>query len=347
MFWHIPISATTSSPKPQEEKKIVTSVKRIHIPTYSEAYNPSIIKYGDGYLMTFRYLPDRHVQPWISNIGIVKLDEFFEPISPPQLLDTRLYSKNTPPQSEDARIFSFKGKIYLIFNDNIDSIYPSAQERRDIYVAELICKKDQFSLSEPLKLYHEEYYETILWQKNWSPFVSNDTLLLSYSLNPREILTPNFTTGNCQKSYETLMPKTVHWPFGQMHGGTFAQAIEGEYLAFFHSRMITSSPSSNNVELWHYFMGAYSFSAQPPFEITKITTSYIDHPSFYTNSPYNKRVIYPGGYVSDGSDLYVAYGKDDCEVWIATIDFEELKKSMVPVQAVNVGEIRKLMMPLQ
>ncbi len=55
-----------------------------------------------------------------------------------------------------------------------------------------------------------------------------------------------------------------------------------------------------------------------------------DH--FYTNAFNEKCVIFPGGSVVVDSKIYVAYGKNDCEMWIATLDKEELKKSLIPVQ---------------
>jgi len=79
-------------------------------------------------------------------------------------------------------------------------------------------------------------------------------------------------------------------------------------------------------------MGAYTFSATPPFGLKKISPEPIMHPEFYTYSHFSKRVIYPGGFVVEGEKLYLSYGKDDCEVWIATIDVAELKKSLVNVK---------------
>lgn len=325
----------------QNEAKVVTSTKRIFLQNYPGAYNPSIIKYNQGYLLTFRYLPNRFFQPWISYIGIVMLDESFEQLSEPQLLDTRFIFKNTPSQSEDARIFTHNGKIYLIYNDNMDVTFPSIYERRDMYVVELICGDNRFFLCDPVKLYNEEKYNETLWQKNWSPFDWKGNLMLIYSINPHEIFAPNLENGNCLLHSETFTYKSMHWNLGTMRGGTPALLVDDEYLTFFHSGTVTTSPSSDNAELWHYFMGAYTFSSKPPFEITKITSKHIDHPSFYTYSNYDKRVIYPGGFVVDGSNLLVAYGKDDCEIWIATIDIKELKKSMAPVKAINVGEFSK------
>jgi predicted GH43/DUF377 family glycosyl hydrolase len=80
-------------------------------------------------------------------------------------------------------------------------------------------------------------------------------------------------------------------------------------------------------------MGACTFSASPPFELTKMTAKPIIGPDFYTASYLEKRVIFPGGFVDAGDLIYIAYGKDDCEIWIATLDKKELKKALIPIQS--------------
>lgn len=314
------------------KKSIVTATKRIYIPEFPGSYNPSIIKHNDHYLLTFRYCPNRFSQPWIAYIGVVFLDESFEPISQPQLINTRYYTKRTPCQSEDARIFSHNGKLYLFYNDNMDMKSPATWDRRDMYMTELTIEKNNFSITNPLKLINEDKYEATLWQKNWSPFEWNGELLFSYSLAPHEVLRPNLKTGSCYTTFETTNEKAIEWDYGPLRGGTPLLLVDGEYLAFFHSGIVTTSLSSDNRPLWHYFMGAVTYESEPPFRMTKISALPIINPGFYTYSASEKRVIYPGGFVIDGNNLYVAYGKDDCEVWIATMNLEELKKSMVPVK---------------
>lgn len=317
------------SPAKVPIRKIVTATKRIYIPTYPGAYNPSIVKFKDGYLMTFRYLPNRHAMHSLSFIGVALLNDSFELIGNTQLLDTRAYFTNTPSQSEDARILEWNGRYYLVFNDNMDVMAPGLSDRRDMYLVELYCENNHFHLSEPIKLVHETKYNSVLWQKNWTPFVYNSELLLTYNISPHEIIKPDLATGICSPLCETK--PSIRWNYGTMRGSSIPQLVDGDYLSFFHSGIVTSSASSEGRELWHYFMGAYLFSSEPPFYIKKISPSPIIAPEFYTYSSYSKRVIYPGGYVVDGSTLYLAYGKDDSEIWIATIDLNELKKSMVEV----------------
>ncbi|MBA2727713.1 MAG: hypothetical protein H0U49_06025 [Parachlamydiaceae bacterium] len=316
--------------KDNKPKKIVTATQRIYLPEYPGAHNPSIIRYNDNYLLTFRYLPNRYDLPWLSYIGVVLLDDSFEPIFSSQLIDTRLYNNTTPSQSEDARIFACNDKCYVVYNDNTEVTFPSIWDRRDMFIAELTFENDQFVLTEPLKLVHENKYAHVLWQKNWSPFEWNGKLLFSYSINPHEVISPNLETGICKPLYETNKP--IQWYLGRLRGDTPAQKIDsGNYLAFFHSGVYCSSNCSNDRDLWHYYMGAYTFSSQPPFAVNRISRAPIESPGFYTFSSYDKRVIYPGGFIVEGSTIYLAYGKDDSEIWIATIDLNNLIDSMVPI----------------
>lgn len=311
----------------QDQSNIVIKSKRIILEEFPEAWNPSLARIDKGYLLVFRYTPDGR-DSGVSYIGITVLNEQFESTGKTELLDTRTLNIKTPSRSEDARIFVHRDEFYIIYNDNLDS-----GDRRDMYIAKILQHEGSFFLSTPLKLFHPHKYGSVPQQKNWVPFEWNGIFLISYSLNPHEILHPvypKFDCGSCQPIYETFAP--IKWKWGALRGGTPAILVDGEYLAFFHSNIWTTSASSQGQEMWHYYMGAYTFSSEPPFELNTISSSPIIGEGFYTRSDYAKRVIFPGGYVVNGSKIYLAYGKDDSEIWIATIDKEALKRSMVQVR---------------
>lgn len=310
------------------EQRVVIETKQISFKDFPEAFNPSILKIEEGILLCFRYCPDRHQNPWVSYIGIALFNDAFELISEPQLVSTRQANQKTQSQSEDARLFAYQGRSFLIYNDNMDVNNTFYSDRRDMHVVELFYKDGRFSVSEPLKLLHQQKAH-VLWQKNWAPFEWEKKLLISYTVNPHEILYANLQNGACYHCYETNSP--LEWELGTLRESTPAQLVDGEYLSFFHSGTITSSLASWGWDLWHYFMGAYTFSPTPPFQITRFTPEPIVAEGFYTQSSQWKRVIFPGGFVVADPYIYVAYGKDDVEMWIATIDKAELKKALKPV----------------
>jgi len=313
----------------EKEQKIVLQTRTYKFEKYPQAFNPSLFQIDQGFILTFRYTPDEENEDFLSHIGIVTLDESLNPIEEPQLLNTRPRRSKTPSQSEDARIFSYRGKLFVIYNDNVDEIFLDSLIRRDMFMAELIRTDNGYQLSIPMKLYHDDKYAKFLHQKNWIPFEWNKKLYMSYSLFPHEVLEPNLKNGACHPVYQTQA--TLNWNYGTVRGGTPPLLVDGEYLAFFHSGIKMASESSYNWKIWHYFMGAYTFSAEPPFEITKATEKPIISDEFYTLSYRPKRVIFPGGFVVCGPHIYVAYGKDDCEICIATLDKDELKRALVPV----------------
>lgn len=318
---------TNSSKK---NKKMVKATKKINLKEFPKSYNPSIVKLDKGYLLTFRFMPD-YDELWLSNIGVVLLDDEFNQISKPQLVDTRVNITTTPSQSEDARIFACDGKLYLIFNDSLDLINPSFQQHRDMYISELSYVNDTYVASTPLKIFHKDKYQTTLWQKNWVPFVWNNTMLFAYSIVPHEILLANLIDGSCESVYNT--PTNNKWNLGTIRGGTPALLVDGAYLGFFHSCTKLTSDASGDKAIWHYFMGAYTFSKDPPFELIKISNKPIIGKNFYNNTDSVKRVIFPGGFVVVDDSIIIAYGKDDREVWIATIDKEILMSSLFPVDS--------------
>ena len=312
----------------EPDQNIVLSTKRIVLDRFEGAFNPSIAKVAEGFLLTFRYCPDPANQNWLSYTGVVILNESLDLVTEPQLLNTREKNSKTPSQVEDARLFIYKDKLFLIYNDNIDEIFFGPWTRRDMFMAQLFVEDGHYQLSRPVKLVCEEKIHSQSQQKNWVPFEWNQTLLFGYSVTPHEILVPNLKNGACFSKYKTDSP--IDWIYGKLRGSSAALLVDGEYLAFFHSGVKTRSPASHDWKLWHYFMGAYTFSATPPFQILKMTEKPILGKDFYTPSYREKRVVFPGGFVDAGETLYLAYGKDDCEIWVAILDKKELKRALIP-----------------
>ncbi len=309
--------------------KIVVKTQQIKLDAYPNAFNPSIIRYKDSYLLSFRYMPDMFGKEFTSFIGVVLLNKDFKPISEPQLLDSR-FGSSVDSQSEDARLFEHGGEIYLVYNDCIEGTFDYSK-RRDMFIAKLSETNGVFYLNPPLKLYHESKYHSTRVQKNWSPFSWNGNLLVSYSLNPHEVLFPNLASGSCSQMASSK--PCIGWNLGEIRPSVSPQLVDGEYLGFFHSGQHARTHASNGEEFLHLVTGAYTFKASFPFSMTKISPKPLVGDQFYTNSFNWKVVVYPGGYVVDDNTLYLAYGKNDIEMWIATLDKTALFNSLVPVEA--------------
>lgn len=318
----------------EPSKDIVVKTQQIILEDFPGAFNPSIIEVPEGFLLSFRYGPDLKKNPLCSYIGVVLLDKTFQPLQEPYLLNTRLVNYKVQSQAEDARLFRYRGSIYLIYNDCADVNNPTTKNRRDMYIAELIELDGSYVILPPQKLRSKKYYPQQYWQKNWVPFSWNDRLYVSYTLYPHEVLYVDLEKGLCD--HFVTSTSSIKWDYGCVRGSSIPEILDEEYFAFFHSGRVVASKASSNVTMWHYFVGAYTFFPKPPFSINKISKVPIVSEGFYTESDREKRVIFPGGFVTDGEYIYLAYGKDDAEMWIATLDRAALKKSLVSVRGKNV-----------
>lgn len=311
----------------------VLETKQIYIPGYPEAFNPSIIRWKDSLIMTFRIIPNAK-DSFTCYLGIVFLDEEFNVVSTPQILDFRGPHLKTPSRAEDARLVTFDDRLYIVYDDNVDIAISKAGFR--VYVAELVLEGSVFQLNniDCLKKFEGESSERR--EKAWVPFDYNGNLLLSYMIDPHIIFYPILGTGECQTIARTS-PK-VPWSWGELRGGTPAiQIDESHYLSIFHSSTFLETIHSGGKKMTHYFMGAYLFNAQPPFELTHISPEPIFGKFFYNGPVYKHywkpiRAVFPCGIIADGPYLWVSYGRDDHEIWVVKIDKNGLLKSLINVK---------------
>jgi len=323
-----------SDPLDLEEQtdEFVLETKRIEIPGYAYAFNPSIVKWRGHIILCFRDIPDPK-QSFTSNLGLIWLNENFSPVSEPQILDLREEIPYIPCRAEDGRLVIFQDRLFLVYSDNREEAISKGGFR--LYIAELEFNGSTFSATHIECLSQYEGESRNIREKNWVPFVYENSLLLAYSLNPHKIFYPILGTGACETVACTN--QSLDWNWGELRGGTPGLLENGEYLALFHSSIPMLSAHSNGREILHYFMGAYTFSATPPFHLTKISPHPIVGKNFYrgpTYRPYWKsvRVVFPGSYIIDGPHLWVAYGRQDHEVWVAKFDKQKLLDSLVSIQ---------------
>jgi predicted GH43/DUF377 family glycosyl hydrolase len=174
-------------------------------------------------------------------------------------------------------------------------------------------------------------------EKNWAPFDYQGHLCFEYSLLPHQVLWSIPGTGSCETVGMTA--GSIKWDWGQLRGGTPAIRIGDEYLGFFHSSIALKTKHSGGKKITHYFMGAYTFAKDPPFPITAISPRPIVTKGFYTGQNYATWkplfVVFPAGYIFDESHIWVSYGRQDHEIWIAKIDKKGLLDSLIPVVSIQ------------
>ena len=189
------------------EEKIpsyVLETKKIEIPGYPDAFNPSIIRWNNSLLMSFRtggsfqaseidttpFLMSFRIRNPMSaatnEIGLVLLNENFDPISTPQVLEIPHKNPLYAFRHQDPRLVAVGKRIYVVYSNIIEgSMVP---EMRRVFVAELHFDGDRFFAGNPECLAHYEQANEHRWQKNWVPFDYKGHLLLAYSITPIESL---------------------------------------------------------------------------------------------------------------------------------------------------------------
>lgn len=325
-----------------EVQDFVLETKKIEVPEFPYAFNPSIVLWQGHLLMSFREIGDpQEVAPLPSGgdsrIGLVLLDEQFNPIGPPQILSLKS-AKINAMQSEDARLIVVGNHLYLIYSGNGNHIIEDEGFR--MYAAELAFDGTHFSILKNECLSQFEGRNKNKREKNWVPFAYDDELYLAYSIKPHKILKPLLDGSKTCLSICSSMPSIV-WEWGELRGGTPALPIDNDYyLAFFHSAKAAATEHSQGQEIPHYFIGAYLFSREAPFAIKQISPEPICGHGFYRGCSYIPywhpvQVVFPCGFVFDEQFIWVAYGRQDHEMWVVKLDRQGLLESMIQVSTLK------------
>lgn len=304
----------------------VLEVKKLEIPGYPEAFNPSIVRWNGGILMSFRvWNPDSGIP---NQVGTVWLDEDMNVKSQPSLIDLKTQFRGEPNYVQDPRLVVVGDRLLMVYNNLIPL---ETRENRRMHVAELEDVVTRFTIERSESILNYPDAKDSLNEKNWVPFDWKGDLLLGYSIVPHRILRP--VQGTNTGEWVSEVKSKIKWNWGILRGGTPALKIGNKYLSFFHSWKHFSTIHSDGEFIPHCFIGAYTFSADPPFEIEQISPNYITGKSFYDGPPYVNwrplRVFYPCGYIIDGDYIWLSCGKQDHEAWVVKIDKHKLLNSLV------------------
>ncbi len=317
----------------QSAQEFVLETKKILIPGYPHAFNPSITRWQGSLLLSFRIY--HSVNRTAHRIGLVRLDDQLNLIEKPQILRFRFEDSQCIQKRQDPRLFTLGDRLFIVYNNVLDM--SKKPEIRRMLMAEIHEDEEGFIVGEAEPFFHFEDESLRRSEKNWVAFDNNGQLFFAYSIFPHRILAPLASSGSCKTIVSTFSPLRYRWNFGTLRGGTPALKIEtrekNEYLAFFHSSKDMATVHSKGQVVQHYFMGAYTFSDTYPFDIQRISPEPIVGKEFYHGDQYATWkpmcVVFPGGFVSDDKTIWLAYGRQDHEVWIAKLDKEQLLDSLV------------------
>lgn len=160
-------------------------------------------------------------------------------------------------------------------------------------------------------------------EKNWVWFEYGDKWYCVYMINPHTIFGVD-TAGN---PIIPMIGKRLElpWAYGEPRGGTPPIRIGEEYLCFFHSAVTWKKPKRR------YFMGVYTFSAEPPFELQRITSEPLlvgsDQDFRVLGGPL---VIFPNGALLDAGTWTIVFGVNDENCGWIKIPHGDIEKRLVP-----------------
>jgi predicted GH43/DUF377 family glycosyl hydrolase len=302
--------------------------KKIDIPGHPFANNPSITRWKGKLLLSFRTynMATRSTNPF----GLIWLDEDFNPIGEPQIFELPFKNPVLVSKQQDPRLIAIGDRLFAVYNNILENV--THKEMRRMCVVEFQHDGNLFTASNPECITKFESENEMRYEKNWVPFDYNGELRLGYSIIPHKIFRPILGTNSCETV--STSKNTFPWNWGPPRGGTQAVLDGDHYLGFFHSWVDVSTVQSKGKKITHYVMGAYIFEAHPPFNIIAASPEPIVSDGFY-DPPYYKtwkplRCVFPSGLIVDENYAWVAYGRQDHEVWIAKIDKKKLIESLVP-----------------
>ncbi len=303
--------------------------KQIMVPGYPDAFNPSIIRWGNGkLLLCFRY---RDQVTKVANlIGFAWLNEDFVVEGDPILLTITGDLPLKLSKAQGPRLIKIGNIYYIAYNNSLSDKEPEA---RRMILAHLHYSKNKFYINEP-KLILSYKGDPKHWrEKNWSPFDYKGYIHFSYTLDPHQVI--KYSKTDNKYTTVAITDGFFDWDLGELHGRTPALLDGDHYIGFFHSWKELKSEQSNGIKKSHFFMGAYRFGNKPPFQLTHISEEPIMGKTFFHAPEYTTwkplKVIYPGGFVFNEDYIWVVYGRQDHECWVLKMDKKGLINSLAPI----------------
>ena len=203
-------------------------------------------------------------------------------------------------------------------------------------------------------------------------FTPSGELRYVHSIEPLRVIAPDLTIPCCGdpaiqvgktgrsfgKIYSVsegttgLSKKGGTFPYGELRGGTPAYLVpthfkgSKSYLAFFHASNEPTPPPGGKPKytdvLKTYTMGAILFSHDEPYELQAISRQPITHNSMYSGKwpdlpwafYHMDYIVFPTNYLyeEDTDTIYLQYGHQDRETWVAELSLKGLLRSLVSVR---------------
>ena len=123
----------------------------------------------------------------------------------------------------------------------------------------------------PLTVITDDESLSMRHEKNWSPWVFNNKVYVSYSLNPHTVLEVNVQNGHCTSIVQGAFRRDICF---DLRGGTPAVAYKNMFIGIGHVLHNRHSFLAKWALFRRYYHYAYIFEARYPFNITRVSSAF-------------------------------------------------------------------------
>jgi predicted GH43/DUF377 family glycosyl hydrolase len=259
------------------------------------AYNPSIIQFGDKLLTVSRYHPKR---AWPTRLAISDGQTTSDILFPAELDGLSF---------EDARLFHHQGKLMICYV-LAKSLPVSNQFRCVMGYGMLVQREGRWHVEKHIqpKFRNNDWSGMV---KNWTPFEHDGKIhfIWGNAFNEQVIIQVDG-----DKVVEEIKSPEPKWDYGEIRGGAIVRHRD-KLLRFFHSR--TGAVGWGAHGTFQYHVGAALMEAMPPFKTVAVSKwpilsgdeRYV--PGVFHWKP-NCALVF--GAVVKGDKILISCGRNDC-----------------------------------
>ena len=219
---------------------------------------------------------------------------------------------------EDYKVVLMKNDkpVYVISRAEDGRLIKCQQRLICIYTAphwgigELSSVVHMFDFSNNKK-WRLKYDKITRLEKNWSPFVYNDELYLSYKLSPHTVLKCDINTGICTEMYvsKSKLPSNAR-------GSSQIIPWKNKYIGIAHTTITTGMMERTYV---HYI---FIMNENPPFEIVNSSIPFT-FPKYFND--WRDKIQFCCGLFIKDKYFYMSYGVADCVSFLLKVNENEIE----------------------
>ena len=207
---------------------------------------------------------------------------------------------------EDARAFWKNDKLYILV---VDTIKKNNKNYTVQCLGEISTKNGNILNYNILKIKGKKINNC---EKNWTPWVHNNNIYMSYMINPHTILSVNENNGICKQ----LVKHNFNKNFPKISGGSPAIRYGKYYLGIGHRIHDYGLISKFNI-FRTYSSYFYLFESEYPFNLVFISKPF---------TIFNKSYEFIKELKIKENNFYITIGIDDKYTYLVKIDKNELEK---------------------